>query len=70
MKEYDTDNKPFDRSKREKNISEKELSELAQAKFADLNIPGVEETEKIGDVPVSNLTPEESKFIQQPEGRS
>ena len=41
LKEYHTDNKPFDRGKGEKNISEKELSELAQAKFADLNLPEI-----------------------------
>ena len=35
------------------------------AKFADLNLPEAEETEKIGDVPVSDLTPEEKEFIQQ-----
>ena len=65
LKEYDTDNKPFDWGKGEKNISEKELSELAQAKFADLNLPEVEETEKIGDVPISELAPEEKELIQQ-----
>ena len=39
LKEYDTVNKPFDRGKGGKSISEKELSELTQAKFADLNLP-------------------------------
>ena len=65
LKAYDTDNKPFDRGKGGKDISEKELSELAQAKFAGLNLPEKEETEKIGDVLVSELTPEDKDLIQR-----
>ena len=67
LKAYDVVNKPFDRGKKEKVIPENKLSDLAQAKFTDLNHPEKEEVDKIGNVPLTDLTPNERESIPSEE---